>query len=116
MPFYQGLAKAHRAWVYYHEGDLVRAEDLARQAQKAILFNNHNIYLWVLIAISLKRDELEQVNQMAQELIDPGQIRLPDHIEAALRSAVELYEGGIRQQSKECFERAVQIAQDTGYF
>ncbi len=72
--------------------------------------------LWPLLAISLKKNQMAQANDLAKEFINPRTSRIRDSLEAVLRSGVDLYEGGKIGPSKERFESAVQMAIDTGYF
>jgi len=102
------------------EADLEQAEEFARQAQatfrKTPVYPVLSVCLWPLLAISLHKNQLDQAAEHAEILIHPGQHRNPETLEAELRSAIDLYKGGERDQSKGRFETAVQWPWNTDYF
>jgi hypothetical protein len=67
---YAGVAYANQFWVSYKEGDLLRTEELARRAEQMIkMFIARPQCLWPLLAIVLHRDDVDQANELAKELI-----------------------------------------------
>ena len=120
MSLYQAVALANKSWVSFMEADLEQAEEFARQAQatfrKTPVYPVLSVYIWPLLAISLHKNQLDQAAELAEVLIHPGQHRIPEKLEAELRSSIDLYKGGKWEQSKAGFETAVQMAMDTGYF
>jgi tetratricopeptide (TPR) repeat protein len=117
MPFYRGVAQANQAWIDFMEGNLERSEELARKALEVIPAKAVRLLaIWPLLAISLNRGQLDQAVELAEEIVHPGQARLPDSLDVAIRSAVDLCKGGEPEQSKTSIEAGIRIAQDLGYF
>ena len=120
MSLYQAVALANQSWVSFMEGDLEQAEEFAHQAQatfrKTPVYPVLSVYIWPLLAVSLHNNQLDQAAELAEVLIHPGQHRIPENLEVELRSSIDLYKGGERDQSKGRFETAVQMAMETGYF
>jgi DNA-binding SARP family transcriptional activator/tetratricopeptide (TPR) repeat protein len=70
------------------------------------------VYLWPLLAIRLDEDDVAAAAATARQLLDPAQQRLPDDIEAALRTAVA---HGDPEVVREALTSALAMAAEQGY-
>jgi tetratricopeptide (TPR) repeat protein len=94
MPEYIGANQANLAWVAWQRGDLVEAEQLAQAALDACRVHSlpYPLYwqAWLpLLSIALQRNSLDQAIELARQLLDPHQQKLPDPIESLLQQAID---------------------------
>jgi hypothetical protein len=106
------------AWLAYREGDLSTAEITARDAEKiwqqlAVPFEW--LARWVLLAMALDKDNLEEAVLQARIMTTPPQALLADAVNEALETAVSLWNNGEAAATKEALVQAKQLAEEANY-
>lgn len=120
MPEYIAAARANRAWVAWHEGDLAEAEKNARTAFEtwrslSFMYAFQWTALWPLIGVALAQNRTADVVGYAQALLDPSQQRLPNELMTLLKGAVRQWEEGEADAAWTAFDQALALAREWHY-
>ena len=120
IPEQEAMAHANLAWVAWREGDHDQVRELARTAFAAWqrgqwIYAFHWTARLPLLALSLDRNQISDALEHAQALLDPQQQKLPEKLEAALETAVQAGEAQQAKQVSTYLQRAVALAQETGF-
>jgi predicted ATPase/class 3 adenylate cyclase len=118
---YISTAKANLAWVGLREGNLCDAQENGRTAlemwQKApLVYPFQWTALWPLIGVALSNEEVSTAVDYAYTLLQPSQQRLPDSLHAALEEVIESWEKGELGKVRTNLNRAIELAQELGWF
>jgi len=115
---------ACRAWLAWQDG---RPEEVVALAAQIVAENRttyhapeghspHNwVYLWPLIATHLDAGNVEAAAAAAGRLLDPGQLRFPDPLDAALTAACTAWSQGDLATTASALRAAVAQAQHLHY-
>jgi DNA-binding SARP family transcriptional activator len=120
LPEQIGLGQANLCWVAWRAGDLAQAEELG-QAALDCWARGQWVYAfyWAarlpLMAVALDKGQLPEAVEHAGAMLDPRQQKLPDPLEAALEAAVRAAERDQPEEARKHLERAVEVAQETGF-
>jgi eukaryotic-like serine/threonine-protein kinase len=119
-PEYVAAAKAAMAWVAWKDGrpdEVLQLAVAALDAWKAtvVSYSWFWICLWPLIAVRLKAGQVAEAIGAAAELLVPTQQRLPDHLEALVRSAVSAWEAEQCDDAASMLAEALDLACRIGY-
>jgi tetratricopeptide (TPR) repeat protein len=114
------LCKANLAWIAWREGNTSEAMNYAEAALKTLESTSPpNSIQWpalfLLLAITLTRNEIAAAIDFARKLLDPIQQRLPDALEAPLNGAIEAWESEHQDSARTYLQQAVALAQEIGY-
>jgi hypothetical protein len=79
---YYGIALANQGWLAWQDGDEMSAENLCQSAikywsQYASNYTLQSLAVWVMLAISVSRQNLEESEHWAQVLLDPNHVFQP---------------------------------------
>ena len=114
------MTQANRAWIAWRKGDLAEAEaqgqaalDSWRRGQFVHAF--HWTARWPLLAVALAQERVAEALDHARAMLDPQQQQLPEALEAALEQALQTGEAGKKEAARPHLQRAVELAQETGY-
>jgi hypothetical protein len=116
-----GAAIALQAWVAWRDRHLEAVIELAWRAleQWSVrdMFTSHFQFLalWPLVGAHLELGQLVEALAAARRMLDPGQARLPDELEAALHEACESWERADPELARRQLFQAVQLAHDLAY-
>ena len=119
--YYIGSTQASLAWVAWRRGDLVEAERLAQAALDVwrVSALPYPLYwqAWLpLLSIALNDpNSLEQAVELARQLIDPRQQKLPDPIEPLLQQAIDASQAGDAITTRRLLNDTIDHAQSIGY-
>lgn len=117
-------ATACRAWLAWQDG---RPEEVIALAAQIVAENRttyhapeghspHNwVYLWPLIATHLDAGNVEAAAGAAGRLLDPGQLRFPDPLDAALTAACTAWSQGDLATTASTLKAALAQAQHLHY-
>ncbi len=113
------MVKALLSWVAWKEGRCAEAEQLAVAALEQwrpnlVRYPFCWICLWPLVATRLADGRHEAAFEAARELVQPDQMRLPDDLEAAVRSALLARDSGDPSAAKDLRE-ALRLAGRLGF-
>lgn len=105
-PEYVAAAKGAQAWVAWQDGRPSEVLELGGEAlgiwaTTVVSYSWYWICLWPLIAVDLSEDRLAEAVGAAHQLLPPPQQRLPDELEAAVRTSIDAWE-----------KRELRVAQD----
>jgi tetratricopeptide (TPR) repeat protein len=113
---YIAVSQAMAAWLHYRAGKWPRAQ---AQAQRAIAtwrgYPFQWLAHWILLDLALKQARVQDALSSARAMLDAGQQRLPDDVQALLDTAVSAWDAGDKIAAGEILERASQKAQQLGY-
>ncbi len=122
MDDYVGAARAHRAWVAWKERRFTEAELEARAAlecwRKLAVVYPYPLQwqgLWLLLAMALHREALEEALEHARALLEPRQQRLPDTLAGALTDALGAWSLEQTEAARAHLGRAVRSAREQAY-
>ena len=118
---YISTAKANLAWVSLREGNLYDAQENGRTAldmwQKApLVYPFQWTALWPLISVALSKEEVSGAVEYAYALLQPSQQRLPDSLNEVLEEVMESWEKGESEKVRTKLNRAIELAQELGWF
>ena len=119
MPMYVGMAKGNLAWVAWYEGNLTDAQTNGRAALEIwgqIPMPGKFIALWPLIAVAVDQGQDAEAIEYARELLPSSQARLPEALETVVQDAIKAWEGGDAETTHILLNKAVELAQRTGWF
>ena len=112
---YAGLVDGNRAWLAWRKSDNEAAERWGNAALASLSATGPSgpgFFQWTarfpLLAVYVKRDELEAAAQQAAAMLDETQQPLPSELECLLLGA--LHDG-----NREAFARALELAKTSGY-
>ena len=120
MHDYTGVAHAALGWLALKDDD----EELARrECQAAFDAWTHLSFAYpfqwtaalTLLAAQASRSPLRQLVEMAEKLLDPQQMRLPDPVNSALESAVAAYRVEDAEEARDALRRAIGEAGRLGW-
>ncbi|NTU63112.1 MAG: hypothetical protein HGB05_06850, partial [Chloroflexi bacterium] len=118
---YIGSTRASLAWVAWQRGDLVEAERLAQAALDVwrVYAFPYPVYwqAWLpLLSIALNDpNSLERAVELARQIVDPRQQKLPDPIEPLLQQAISAWQTEDAITTRRLFDEAINHAQSIGY-
>jgi len=118
-PAYRGVAHANHAWLAYIEGKLDQAQQSA-QAALELWYSLENPYAmhwmaqFILLAINLREEKLEEGITYAKAMLMPPQMRLVPEVETTLLSILEADSSNPNLIFSLC-RNAVEKAQRAGY-
>jgi len=120
MPDYVAAARGNQAWLAWRNGDLAAADQrgqevLAQWRQSPLVYPFQWQALWPLIGVALAQKHDDQAWPYVEALLEPRQQRLPDAMDAALQSALQLRSGGQADAARAHLDRAVDLARATGH-
>ena len=123
MPEYIAMAKANQAWLLWHAGDLVQAQELSRAALELWrqLPAGHAsgpfqwLALWPLIALALHDGQISVAVDHVRALLDPGQQRVPDALSASLEQAIQAWDEGAPEAARMQLHQSLMLAQQMRY-
>ena len=115
---YTSLMQSIGAWLAYREGDMTTAETAARGVaatwqQVAVPFEW--LARWVLLAVALNKDRLEDAVLQARIMTTPPQALLADAVNAALETALSLWDKGEIAAAREALAQAQHLAEEANY-
>lgn len=109
---------ANSAWLAYHKGEIDSALENAKKAAKNFI-DTKVPFVWpalvILLAIYTDSGDVDQAVAAAKIMLDPMQQRLPDDLTTALGGAVESWEKGDVEKTRDFLKQAVGLAQEMGY-
>jgi class 3 adenylate cyclase/tetratricopeptide (TPR) repeat protein len=123
LPEYQATTQANLSWVFWRSGNFVEARKKALNA----LDQWHKIpaghascsFQWTalfpLIAMAILDEQLEQAIEYCQALLDPGQMRLPDPLEEALKKAIIDWEDKKTDEASLQLRLVIDAGKEYGY-
>lgn len=117
-PFYMAVAQANTAWLHYRNGQRLAAQ---KEAEAAASTWENSPYpfqwlaYWILLAINLEDAILPAAIAATRAMLDPGQQKLPDDVNAALEMAVQASESGDTEIIQEGLQQVVNLARRYGY-
>ncbi len=114
------LARGNLAWLAWCDGDYEEVENQGRAAlelwQKSpFVYAFHWAARLPLMAVDVEKGQLPEAVEHAGAMLDHQQHKLPDPLEAALESAVQAAEHDHPVEARQHLERAVTVAQETGF-
>jgi DNA-binding SARP family transcriptional activator/tetratricopeptide (TPR) repeat protein len=110
--------KAGLVWLAWQDGrpaDVIALAGQIAEINASIDGENLSpgwVYLWPLLAVRLDQDDVTAALAVGRRLLDPGQQRPPDDIEAALQTAVTQ---GDPEAVREALTTALALARAHGY-
>jgi class 3 adenylate cyclase len=114
---YTGWALSHLAWAAWRRGNLAEAESQVRAALRTWpqdapwrLWG-----LWLVLGISLTRQQIESAAACAREILDPGQCRMPADLTQALQRALAASGSSEPEKARAHFQQACELAERSGY-
>jgi tetratricopeptide (TPR) repeat protein len=114
------MAQANLAWIAWRKGDLAETEaqglaalDSWQRGQFVHAF--HWTARWPLLATALAQERVAEAVDHARAMLDPQQQQLPADMEAALEEALQAGEADNPGKARLHLQRAVKVAQETGY-
>lgn len=118
---YISTAKANLAWVSLREGNLCKAQENGQAAlemwRKApLVYPFQWTALWPLIGVALNKEEISAAVDYACALLQPSQQRLPDSINTILEEAIKGWGEYETAKVRINLNRAVELAQELGWF
>jgi class 3 adenylate cyclase/tetratricopeptide (TPR) repeat protein len=119
-PEYVAAAKAAQAWVAWQDGRPSEVLELGGEAlgiwaTTVVSYSWYWICLWPLIAVHLSEGRLDEAVGAARQLLPPPQQRLPDELEAAVRTSIDAWENGELRLAREALGDAVALAKRLRY-
>jgi hypothetical protein len=119
-PYYTAAATALQAWVAWRGQQVGQALALGAEAlelweSQPESYPFHCLALWPLAGANLGAGRLEEAVNAARQLLEPSQVRLPDELEAAVRSACETWDRDQPELAGHLLAGAVQLARHLGY-
>jgi hypothetical protein len=119
-PYYAAAATALQAWVAWRGQQVGQALALGAEAlelweSQPESYPFHCLALWPLAGANLGAGRLEEAVNAARQLLEPSQVRLPDELEAAVRSACETWDRDQPELAGHLLAGAVQLARHLGY-
>ena len=117
-PAYIGVYQAKLAWLDYLDRDWTAAH---KRSLKALSEWGDSSYpfkwlaYWILLAINLDRDMLEEAVESARAMLDPIQQCLPDEVTAVLEQCLHHWEDRDLDSTRKMLKRAVELAKQWGY-
>jgi tetratricopeptide (TPR) repeat protein len=123
MPEYHSTALANLSWVSWRMGDGVQARIKALEAldrwKKLPAGHASCSFEWTallpLMAIAELDGQHEQAIEYGRALLDPGQMRFPDPLEAALSQAITCWEDNKSAEVPVQLTRSIELAKEYGY-
>ncbi|MEM7349917.1 MAG: AAA family ATPase [Acidobacteriota bacterium] len=120
IAIYVATSLAHLAWVDWHLGEHASVERRCREAlatwhNSSVAFAFRSIAALPLSSVLLARDELAEPLDLIQAALAPSQGRLSDELSGALHEALELGHSQQHAAARESLERAIVLADETGY-
>lgn len=118
-PVYRGVAHSNHAWLAYIEGKLEQAQQSA-QAALELWHSLENPYamhwmaLFILLAIALREENLEEAIACVKAMLTPLQMRFVPEVETTLLSILEVDPSNPNLIFSLCRD-AVEKAQSAGY-
>jgi hypothetical protein len=115
-----GIAHANQAWLAWRSGDAASARREAAAGLR-IWAGLSPVYpfqwaaRWPLLAAALADGAIDEAVEHARAQLDPEQQPLPDEIARELALAVDRWEGGDLQQTREHLQRAAELAAPLGF-
>lgn len=113
---YVGIGLANQGWMAWHDGDLIRAEQLCKSANETWEKTGGNMFHWlanwVLLSIAVSRGDLIQAERHAQTLVDPSSIYQPLEEPSAhkVNEALSACQAHEPQAALNLFSQAVELA------
>ena len=113
-------ATALQAWVAWRDHQVGQALALGAEAletwkSQPESYPFHCLALWPLAGANLGVGRLQEAVDAARQLLEPSQLRLPDELEAVVRSACERWDCDQPELAGQLLAGAVQLARDSGY-
>ena len=120
MNDYVGLAQAVLGWTAWTRRDAAEARRLSQAAMESWSHLNFPYpFQWTgaltLLAVQLDNVPLRTLVGVVQPLLAPGQLRLPEPVNANLEKAVRAYERKDSEATREALQRAVDEARRAGF-
>jgi hypothetical protein len=114
------MAMALLSWVAWKECRFDEAERLAEDALEQwrptmVRYPFCWICLWPLVGLRLADGRWEGSMAAARELLKPPQMRLPEELETALRSAISAWDRGARGLAVGRLGQALQLATELNF-
>jgi hypothetical protein len=114
------LVRGNLAWLAWGNGDDAEVEAQGRAAldlwqRSPFVYAFHWSARLPLLAVALEKEQIPEAVEHAGAVLDPLQQKLPDSLEAALENAVQASEAGQMAEAQAHLQRAVAVAQETGF-
>ncbi len=118
---YVSTAKANLAWVKWYVGNLSEAQENGRIAldmwqKEPLVYPFQWTALWPLISVALSKEEVSTAVDYANALLQPSQQRLPASLNEVLEEVIESWEKGESEKARTKLNRAIELAQELGWF
>jgi hypothetical protein len=114
------MARANLSWVALRERDLAAAQSHGQAALELWKPPARVLFKWLalmpLIGVALTRDQISQSIAYARVLLEPDQQPLPKPLKLAVEEAVRAWEEKEQETARLHIQRAVESAQEMGYF
>ncbi len=114
------IIKGHRAWLAWHDGDLVEAERYGRASlaksqgqQRANAFRWGG--LWPLLGVAFVQEQLDNAIDYVRMLLDPIQQPPPEPLVTPLSAALQVWDTGQCQQAHTLLQQILPLAREMGY-
>jgi DNA-binding SARP family transcriptional activator len=110
--------KASLVWLAWQDGrpaEVIALAGKIAEINAGIVGENLScgwVYLWPLLAVRLDEDDVTAALAVGRQLLDPGQQRPPDDIEAVLAAALA---AGSPEAAREALTGALALARESGY-
>lgn len=120
MADYTFSLKGCEAWIAWHQGDLETVEARVAEAQASYVIGEWatNPMKWgslfPALGVAVTKKQLARMAEVAQELIAPTQLRLPDDLTAALEQGIQLAPQDA-YNALAAFAESISLAQGYGY-
>ena len=117
---YVGAALANLGWVAWRRGNLPLAEQHSHAAIEAWKIHapagaGMLWALWVLLGISLSKEDIQGAVDCARGILDPGQWLIPAELLSPLAEALRAWEGSNAALAREHLMQAGELAKSQGY-
>ena len=118
---YYGIALANKGWLAWRDGDNVSAVNLCQAAfqywsQYVGVYALQSLAVWVLLAIAVSHQDLQEANHWALALLDTSPDIQPvlEPMASLLSKALSAYKGNEAQASYQFFAQALEAAKAAG--